>query len=193
MESVSPGEVFLHIRVLLGTVVGLGLTRLIMIIAGLIQHPNRARSSLLHMLWVGSVMIELVLFWWWQISLFHLASWTFGMVAFMVVYAILLVLIAAILSPDNIAEYNGYEDFFLKRRRWFFSLFAFVAVFDLIDNALKGGVYLERFGATYYLQAPTGIAVCLIACFSANRRLHLTIVSVHFVHQLYLTSRYFNG
>lgn len=193
MDNVSPGEVFLHIRVLLGTVVGLGLARLIMIIAGLIQHPRRARSSLLHMLWVGSVMIELVLFWWWQISLFHLASWTFGMTAFMVVYAVLLVLIATILAPDNIAEYNGYEDFFLQRRRWFFGLFAMVAVFDVIDNALKGGAYLERFGPTYYLQAPIGITACLIACYTANRKVHLSIIAVHFAHQLYLISRYFNG
>jgi hypothetical protein len=193
MEHLSSSEIFLHVRVLLGTVIGLGLARLIMTIAGIIQHPNRARSSLLHILWVFSMIIELVLFWWWELSLYSVHEWTFGVTGFLVIYAMLLVLIATILAPDHISEYAGYEDFFLKRRRWFFGLFAMVAIFDVIDNAIKGGVYSARFGDAYTLQAGTGIIVALIACYSNNRALHLTIVGVHFIYQAYLVSKYFNG
>src|SRR5690606_26741518 len=120
MEHLSSAELFPHVRILMGMVVGLAMTRLLMTIAGLIQHPQRSRLSALHLLWVVSILVELVLFWWWEFALFRLEQWTFAIALFLIVYAITLFLLAALLSPDNIAEYNGYEDFFLKRRHWFF-------------------------------------------------------------------------
>lgn len=189
----TAAEVFPHVRVLLGTVIGLGMVRLLMTVAGIVQHPHRAKSSPLHLLWIGSMLIELVLFWWWEIALFRLQGWTFGVTLFLVSYAILLFMLAALLSPDNIAEYDGYEDFFLQRRKWFFGLFAVVALFDVIDTVLKGSQYMERFGPTYFFQAPVGIAFCILACFIADRRLHLGIVSLHILYQLFQISRYFNG
>lgn len=189
----SSAEIFPHIRILLGTVIGLGLVRLLMTVAAIVQHPQRAKSSPLHLLWLGSMVIELILFWWWEFALFHLQTWTFGVTLFLVAYAVMLFLLAALLSPDNISEYDGYEDFFLKRRQWFFGLFAVVALFDVIDTLLKGAQYWERFGPSYFLQAPIGIVICIIACYSANRRLHLGIVGLHIAYQLFQISRYFNG
>lgn len=189
----SSTEIFPHIRVLLGTIIGLGMVRLLMTVAGIVQHPNRAKSSPLHLLWIGSMIIELVLFWWWEFALFRLERWSFGVTMFLVAYAVLLFLLAALLSPDNVAEYDGYEDFFLKRRKWFFGLFAVMAMFDVIDTLLKGTEYWDRFGPSYFVQAPIGIAVCIIACYSTNRRLHLGIVGLHIAYQMFQISRYFNG
>lgn len=189
----SSAELFPHIRVLLGTIIGLGMARMLMTVAGIVQHPHRAKSSPLHLLWIGSIVTELVLFWWWEFALFRMEHWTFGVTLFLVAYAVVLFLLAALLSPDGIAEYDGYEDFFLKRRKWFFGLFAVVSLLDVVDTLLKGTQYWDRFGPSYFAQAPIGILVCVIAWHSTNRRLHLGIVLIHIAYQIFQIARYFNG
>lgn len=190
MQTVA-AEIFPHMRVLLGTVIGLGMARLLVTIAGIIQHPHRAKRSALHLLWVGSMLLELLLFWWWEFALFKFSHWNFGIAVFLVAFAILLFLIAALLSPDNLSDYRGYEDFFIKRRKWFFGLFAAVAVFDVADTLLKGSEHWEQYGGLYFLQAAIGLAFCALGAFSANVRVHLGIVILHLIHQAVMAARFF--
>ena len=82
MDTAAPQELFSHIRIVMGMVIGLGITRMLLGIAGFIQHPGRNRVSLLHMLWVGSILLELVLFWWWEFALSRITSWSFGVFLF---------------------------------------------------------------------------------------------------------------
>ena len=192
MEPVAHAEIFPHIRIVMGTVIGLGITRLLLTFAGMVQHPNRAGRSALHLLWMGSMLLELVLFWWWEFALFELASWTFPLAFFIIVYAITLFMMAALLCPDNISEYKGYEDFFLKRRNWFFGLLAATFFFDTIDTVIKGGPHLARFDFSYFIQVPVGLILCLIAWRSEDRRVHLFVVGLHIIYQFYLIARFFN-
>jgi hypothetical protein len=99
---------------------------------------------------------------------------------------------AALLCPDNITEYNGYEDFFLKRRPWFFGLLATTFLLDTIDTIIKGGTHLARFDLSYFMQVPVGLVLCIFALRSTDRRLHMFIVVVHIIYQFYLIARFFN-
>lgn len=191
MDQLAPAELFPHIRIVMGTIIGLGITRLLMTVAGLIQHPHRARLSSIHMLWMASLLVELVLFWWWQFALYRLEHWTFTITLFLIIYAVTLFLLAALLSPDNINEYDGYEDFFLKRRHWFFGLFAATFVLDTIDTLIKGGAYWDRFGVDYFIQVPFGLILCVVAIRSADRRVHLAAAVLHLAYQAYWISRFF--
>jgi len=192
MDPQLTAQIFPHIRIVMGMVIGLGMTRLLLGVAGMVQHPDRARLSSIHLLWVGSILLELIHFWWWQFALFHLEDWTFGVFFFLIAYTVVLFLLAALLFPDNLAEYAGYEDFFLQRRQWFFGLFAAGFVLDLIDSLLKGQAHWDRFGIEYYIQVPVGVALCGLAIWTANRRVHLTLVSVHLLYQLSWIFRLFN-
>lgn len=192
MGTQAAAEIFPHMRIVMGMVVGLGITRLLMTFAGMVQHPGRTGRSILHLLWMGSLLLELILFWWWEFALFHLPYWTFGVAFFIIAYAIVLFLMAALLSPDNISEYDGYEDFFLKRRHWFFGLLAATFVLDTIDTVIKGGTHMARFDLSYFIQVPVGIVLCVIAWRSTDRRVHLFVVGLHIVYQLYLIARFFN-
>lgn len=192
METHSTAELFPHMRIVMGMVVGLGITRLLMTFAGMVQHPQRTGRSVLHLLWMGSLLLELILFWWWEFALFRLEFWTFGIAFFVIIYAITLFMMAALLSPDNIAEYEGYEDFFLKRRHWFFGLLATTFVLDTIDTIIKGGPHLARFDFSYFVQVPVGMLLCIFAWRSTDRRLHLFVVGLHIVYQFYLIARFFN-
>lgn len=191
MQVAGIHELFPHVRIVMGMIVGLGITRLLMTVAGLIQHPHRARVSAIHLLWIGSILIELVLFWWWQFALFRLETWTFAIIFFLIVYAITLFLLAALLSPDNIAEYEGYEDFFLRRRAWFFGLFAATFVLDAIDTLIKGEAYWQRFGIDYFIQVPLGLILCVVVIRSVNRRTHIAAALLHIAYQAYWISRFF--
>jgi hypothetical protein len=189
METQAPHELFTHIRIVMGMVIGLGIARLLTGVAGLIQHPGRHQASLLHLLWVGSILIELVLFWWWEFELSRITHWSLGAFLFLIGYAIVLYLLAALLFPDNINEYPSYEAFFLRRRLWFFSLFAATFLFDIVDTLIKGADYFDRVNQDYLIQVPIGLAICAAACIFTDRRVHIGIVLVHLSYQGYWISR----
>ncbi len=186
--TAGAAELFPHIRIVMGMVVGLGITRLLMGVAGLIQHPNRAKISVIHLLWALSIMVELVLFWWWEFALYDITDWSFGIFAFLIFYAITLFLLAALLFPDNIADYDGWEDFFLKRRHWFFAVFGLTFLLDIGDTLIKGEPYFDTLGVDYLIQVPIGLALCAIAIWTTDRRYHLGLVLVHLVYQLWWIS-----
>ena len=181
--SAGAAELFPHIRIVMGMVVGLGITRLLMTVAGIIQHPARSKRSLIHLLWVASVLVELVLFWWWEFALYDITDWSFGIFGFLLLYAVTLFLLAALLSPDKLDDYEGYEDFFLKRRHWFFAIFGLTSLLDIIDTLIKGEPYLDTLGLDYLIQVPIVLALCAIAIWTTNRRYHLGLVIVHLLYQ----------
>jgi hypothetical protein len=192
MDPSPVAELFPHVRIVMGTVIGLAITRILMTVAGIIQHPQRGRRSLLHLLWMGSMLLELVLFWWWEFALHQIEVWHFGLVVFIIGYAITLFLMAAMLSPDSISEYTGYEDFFIKRRHWFFGLLAATFLLDTIDTLIKGQNHWSQFDWSYFGQVPIGLLLCVLAWRSADRRLHLGIVGIHIAYQVFIIIRYFN-
>lgn len=189
MDSVAPHELFTHVRIVMGMVIGLGITRMLTGIASFIQHPGRQRVSLLHMLWVGSILLELILFWWWEFGLSRLPAWSFGVYLFLVGYAVVLYLLAALLFPESISEYAGYEDFFIKRRRWFFGLLAATFVLDVIDTLIKGAARWSELSGDYLIQVPIGLTLCLVASLFAQRRTQISLALVHIAYQTYWVGR----
>lgn len=189
METAAPHELFPHVRIVMGMIIGLGITRMLTGIAGFIQHPDRYRVSTLHMLWVGSILLELVLFWWWEFGLSRIANWSFGVYLFLIGYAIVLYLLAALLFPDNVAEYAGYEDFFINRRRWFFGLMAASFVLDMGDTLIKGSERWTQLSGDYLIQVPIGLVLCLIGCVFAQRWVQMSMAAVHIAYQAYWIGR----
>lgn len=184
-------EFFPHVRIVMGMVVGLGITRILLGAAGLIQHPKRAKLWLPHLLWSGSILVELILFWWWEFELYALTEWSFAVFFFLIAYAVTLFLLAVLLFPDRLDDYDGYEDFFLRRRHWFFGIFAATFLLDIVDTLIKGAPYFDTLGLGYLVQVPIGIALCLVAIRTADRRYHLALVLVHLAYQAYWVTQLF--
>lgn len=182
-------ELFPHIRVVMGIVLGLAVSKLLTGFASLVQHPGRYRLSAVHLLWAVSILIELILFWWWEFALSRIEIWNFGTFVFLIGYTVALFLLAALLFPDSIDEYGGYEAYFIRRRRWFFGLFAMTFVFDVIDTMIKGEAHWNRLSADYVVQVPVGIVLCIVACWSVKRRVHLALALLHLGYQGYWMAR----
>lgn len=191
-NAVSAVDLFIHLRIVMGIVVGLAITRLLTGLAAIAQNPNRAKVSTLHLLWALFVLIELVLFWWWEFALIERSHWSFGTFAFVIGYAITLFLMAAMLVPDRIDDYAGYEDFFLRRRHWFFGAFAVTLVLDLADTSLKGAEYASSAGPEYWVQVPISLGLAALAIWSRDRRIHFTIVQLQLAYQAWWVWLLFN-
>ena len=189
MDAPASAELFPHVRIVLGMVIGLAIARVLTGIAGLIQHPAQYRASLLHLLWVGSILFELVLFWWWEFALSRIGEWTFQVFVFLIAYAIALYLLAALLFPDHIERYGGYQAFFLQRRRWFFGVFAVTFLFDVADTLIKGTEYWSRFSADYLVQVPIGLAICLAGFMLRRPVQQIALAMAHIGYQIYWVGR----
>lgn len=192
MDPAFTTDVFIHVRIVMGTVIGLGITRLLMGVAGIVQHSRRAPLSLMHLLWCFSILVELVLFWWWEFELRGLQHWSFGIFAFLIGYCTTLFLLAALLFPDRLDDYQGYEDFFLRRRHWFYALFGLTFLLDLCDTLVKGEPYFDNLGIGYLIQVPAGLILALCAIFIADRRFHLGLALLHLGYQFWWISLLFD-
>lgn len=176
-------DIFLHVRVVMGIVVGLGMARLLNGAAFFVQHPGKRAASLIHLGWAASVLLTLVHFWWWELQLAALPAWTFQVYFFLTLYSILLFLLCSLLFPDEIDEYDSYEQFFLASRRWFFGLLALSFGFDFVDTLLKGWQHLQELGRVYEIGLVAQALLCLVAMATANRRFHFGFAAVALAYQ----------
>ncbi len=147
-EAGAVMQMFEYVIVLISIVIGLALTHLMQGIAGLIQNPRRARIWWVHLVWVAYMFLSIVFWWWWEFQLQHIKAWTFSIYLFVIFYAFYLYLICAVLFPGDLEGYDGYKEYFLARRGWFFGLLIGWSVIDTIDTWIKGHDYFVSLGAT---------------------------------------------
>jgi hypothetical protein len=185
-------EVFPHIRIVMGMVIGLGVTRLLSGIARIIQHPRAHRLYVAHLGWVALMLLTLIHFWWWEFGLYGIQSWTFGVYFFIFLYATLLFLLCALLFPDSMQDYAGYEDFFVSRRIWFFGLLALTYVFDVIDTLIKGKEHFANFGNEYVIRTIIFVGLCAVATWTTDKRFHMCFVAFALIYQISWIYRLFD-
>src|SRR6185295_423882 len=170
-------QMFEYVIVLISIVIGLALTHLMQGVAGLIQHPARTRVWWVHLVWVAYMFLSIVFWWWWEFQLQHIKAWTFPIYLFVIFYAFYLYLICAILFPRDLEGYDGYKDYFLARRMWFFGLLIGWAVIDTIDTWIKGPEYFASLGATAIIFNVL-LALCAVIGMIARRVAVQAIIAV---------------
>lgn len=99
-HELTSAEIFPHVRIVMGIIIGMGITRLLTGLARFVQHPARGGLSLIHLAWVGTMLLMLMHFWWWEVALYDIRDWSFGVFFFLTVYTIVLFLMSALLFPD---------------------------------------------------------------------------------------------
>lgn len=194
MENTQPltHDIFPHIRIVMGMVVGLGVTRLLSGLARIVQHPAHYPLYVVHLLWVASMLLMLVHFWWWQFGLYGITHWTFGSYLFVLTYAVGLFMLCAFLFPESMQGYQSYQDFFYAKRVWFFGLLAATYLLDIFDTLLKGKAHLEHFGVEYYIRTPLFVILSLVAMWSDNRIFHAVFVVFTLLYQISWIIRLFD-
>ncbi|MDH0865168.1 hypothetical protein [Mitsuaria sp. GD03876] len=183
---------FIHIRMVLSMVVSLSIARLLSGLAKFVQHPGRLRIYGVHLLWALYMLVTLIHFWWWEFALSRVGPWHFEQFGFLVGYSAVLYLLCALLFPDDIAEYSGYRDYFLSRRRWFFGILAFSLLLDVADSWLKGAAHLQELGLAYGVKTALAVALCGVAATVTNQRFQWALVIVSLAVQQWWILRLYN-
>jgi hypothetical protein len=185
-------QLYLHIRVVLGIILGLGITTLLKGVASIVVHPGRYRWSWIHLGWAAWTLITVVTFWWWEFHLGSVTRWTFESYLFVIAYCSSFYLLAALLFPDDISEYGDYGDYLLARRRWFFGLIAVMTLMDQIDTALKGASRWRELGIAYPLHTAVMLVIAGLGMVLSGRRAQLGLVVTALIYQsAYFAFEYF--
>src|SRR5277367_3960389 len=70
-------DLYFHVKVVFGMIVGLSVAHLLKGVANLVQHPRRFRVYWVHLVWVLFLFLYLIHFWWWEFNLARVREWTF--------------------------------------------------------------------------------------------------------------------
>jgi len=165
---------------LVSIVVGLGLTHVLSALGGAVHrlrgHGRPIRLDPVYLIWVVSVLIWLVSFWWWEFKLRDIdIKWTFGIYLFIISYAIALFLMAVILVPQDMKGVDDSYAYFMSGRRWFFGALIAVNLIDIADSTLKGSAWALR--PDYLLQVSTFIVASVIGIRSERRSVQLGVAA----------------
>lgn len=172
-------------------ILGLSLTHLIRGTAKFVQHPQREKIYWVHMLWVFYIFLLLIHFWWWEYKLTTLKDWSFPVYFFVIGYIMLYFVLCALLYPDDVKEYQGYEGYFYSRKKWFYGVLAASFVADIIDTLIKGKEYFLHFGLEYPIRNITHLVLCLVAIRVSNKKYHAFLAVIFIVYELSYILRLF--
>lgn len=192
MDAPTAAETFAHIRIVMGMVISLSLARLLNGLAGIVQHPRAARIYAVHLGWVAFMFLFLVHFWWWEYRLHALPVIEFANYLFLILFCALFFFLCALIFPTSMQDYDGYEHYFMSRRKWFFGFLAGLLVTDIVDTAMKGRDYFLSLGLEYPARTAIYIVLSLIAAATANRRYHAAFVIFALIYQLYWIFRVYD-
>ncbi len=117
------------------------------------------------------MMVSITAFWWWQFQLSELRTPTFETYLCLISEAAMLFLLCSVIFPTEISEYDGYGDYFMSRRGWFFGLLIASLLMDILDTLLKGRRSLGL-GPEYLIRIALMVGLCLAGCFIRGPRFH---------------------
>ena len=181
-ELIHP-EHFVHVRIIIGMVLGISISRLLVGVSEFIQHPKAKRIYPIHMGWVLYLFLTIIHFWWYEFSLVKVQVWSFQLYFFLILYTCVFALMASLLFPSSLAEYKGFEDYFQTRRRSLYGLFVLLQIMDLIDTAIKGKQYFLSLGIEYPLQQLVLIALGIVAMVVQSKRYQAIFVFLTLVYK----------
>lgn len=184
-------QLFVHVRVLIGMIVGLGLTHLLRNFADLMERRGNRRLYWVHLVWALFVFLYMLHFWWWEFRLSHVQPWNFNIYIFISAYALLLYLLCAFTFSTSAEQYPSYREYFYSRRHWFFGVLALVYAADFLDTWIKGSDYFMSFGAEYLVRNAAHIILCIVAIFCRAPLFHGAFAVLALAYQISWIARQF--
>ncbi len=181
---------FQHVMVLTSIIIGLGITNLLLGLSGAIERFTEStrplRLSWATVFWSAYSFLLMVLFWWWEFRLLDLLKqWSLWNYFLVICYAVVLFLQVALLIPRDWDKVDDLNEYFLAKRRWFYSVFALSLIIDLIDSYMKGGlVYINATGILTWGWNLAGLLIAVVGFRSTRIRTHSTIAILFFVWTL---------
>lgn len=175
---------FTYVMVLVSIIVGLGIAHLLSALGGAVHrlrgYGPPIRLDAVYLLWVGTVFLWLVGFWWWEFKLSDLdITWSIGLYLFVLFYAVVLYWLAVVLVPNPMDEVHDSYEYFMNGRYWFFSIVLLAIGFDIVDTFLKGREWGLR--PVYLTQILIQLTGCATAMLVDRRGVQLAVALILFL------------
>lgn len=190
-QAMISHDQFLHVRIIVGMVIGLSITRLLAGLSRFVQSSRRERVYLPHIAWAIFMLLSVLDFWWFQYALVYRERWTFAVYVFVIVYAATFFFTCTVLFPDRMEPEGDYAAYFHQSRAWLFGLLAALAMIDLVDSALKGAQHFHALGPFYLLRQVALAGTAIAAIFVRNNRFHRVFVGAALVAELVVIGQRF--
>ena len=156
---------FEYLSVLIAIIVGIGFAHLLLSLGRVLGETRELRVNPVQLIWTANILLMMVAFWWWAISLRELEEWIFFQLVFLLFDVSLWCLLAAILYPVSIPEGYDLGRHFEKKRRPFFAILILLAFTDPLTASILGTGHLIDLGWAYW----HWIATCLVGGIAALR------------------------
>ena len=166
---------FEYLGVLLSIILGLALAHILFAVAHIIQKRHTVRPYWVQIVWAVNVLLFVLAVWWGMFWWRQLAEWHFEEFVFLIGYAIVLFMFAAVLFPIHFPESLDCESYFFSNRKWFFGLFALALLFDVPETLAKQTAGLRSVPAQYMVFIPFALALAVTGFLTTNRRAHALI------------------
>ena len=186
-------DLLVHVRTVISIILGLSMARLLNGVAGLVQHPKKEHLWWLHLCWVAYMLVSITAFWWWEFQLAQVRALTFETYIFLIAYTAMLFLLCSLVFPTEISEYDGYRDYFMSRRAWFFGLLGTTYLMDVVDTGLKGPEHFASLGPEYPVRIAALFVLCLVACVVRNLRFHAVFAVGGLVYLVSYIARHYGS
>lgn len=180
----SSYETFTHVRIIIGMILGISISRLVVGMSRFLQHPVYEKAYPTHLCWVFFILFYIIHFWWFELSLTRIESWNFSTYFFLVIYTSNFVILAAMLFPDDMGKYRGFKDYLQARRKAFYSVLFVLFSLDVIDTLIKGEEYYTFYGWGYTLRSFILILGSFIAIFIRSEKYQLIFVVIALAYQM---------
>ncbi len=167
-------DAFNYVAVLVSIVTGLAATRLMSALSEMIQFANRPRAYWIHVLWILTLFIELMLYWWVLYRWHSAPAWNFFLFVWVTIPGILVYLASAVLFPGELEATGSpdWRDYYYKNRRGFFFIFGAIAPLDIIDTLLKGRQHFIDQGPLYLPFITVWALGSVVAGLTRNEKYH---------------------
>jgi hypothetical protein len=156
---------FEYLSVLIAIIVGIGFAHLLLSIGRIVGETKRHNVHVAQLIWTFNILLMLVTFWWWAISLRELEEWVYLQLVFLLFDVSLWCLLAAILYPVNIPDEFDLGAYFERKRRPFFIILIVLSFADPMTASILGTEHLLELGLGYW----HWIATCFFGGFAALR------------------------
>ena len=180
-------EAFEYVMVLVSIVIGLAITHVLNALAAAVHrlrgHGAPLRLEPVYLLWIGFILTWLVSFWWWEFKFQEVAvEWSFGLYLFLITYAVVLFLVAAVLVPHRMDRVEDSYAYFMDGRKWFFGGVVALVMLDTVDSFLKSTEWGMR--PIFLAQSAIFLAAAVLGMISERRSVQLAGAAIAFTLQM---------
>ena len=174
--------VFEYLSVFISIIIGLAVANILMGLSRIVGQAGH-KTSLAHAAWMYWVLLFLTFFWWFSFDWRLQQIWTFGLFLWVVGYAMLVFVLAMLVTPTSEPVDGDWGEAFFARRRTFFLVAALVTVVDTADAFVKGADNLAGLDVPALLiYQGVGLVLLGVLAFTSHRRLFTGLSILMAVH-----------